>query len=457
MNQVALESQMNLPAGFHCQETRDSLTGKILRTYRHRSGLMIKVLPRPGFSKRFAAITIPYGSIHTTFGDGQKTWHVPAGTAHFLEHCIFSRDDGGGLLGKLSELGASANAYTSHSHTMYYFSAVQHFEEALEIYLDAVSNPYLEEDRVEAERPVILAELDQYRDDPDTRCFMNLIENLYVTHPVRQDIGGTAQSVQTITSGDLKTVWRHFYQPDRFSLTLAGDFDEKQLLLKLAARLESDGKNKPDRREARIILPAEPARPGSAMGQLSMDVATASFLVGIKDPELVPGHELTGRDLVKRQRAARLLFDTLLSPVSPLYDSLYADGLINDSFGFHYACEESFAFLTCGGESNQPEAAAAALCERLIRHFREGIDPALFEIQKRAAAGDFVRSLDSVEHCGMVQAQCNLYGIDLFDYPELYDKMSSATASSMMSFLTDPSCYSVAILHPLEVTASNES
>lgn len=449
MNKQAPSAGLSLPDGFHCRESHDPLTGKILRTYRHTCGLIIKVLPRPGFSRRFAAVTVPYGSIHTAFGNDRQTWQVPAGTAHFLEHCIFSRDEGGGLLGRLSELGASANAYTTHSHTLYYFSTVNHFSEALELYLDVILQPYLEEDRVAAERPVILAELDQYRDDPDTRCYMNLIENMYSAHPVRQDIGGSAESVKSIASADLKAVWQHFYQPGMLSLTLAGDLDEAGLLERIARRLPAGNASR-----IRHILPEEPSYPARQSGNLQMDVGAPSFLVGIKDPQLAPGREMTGRALVTRQRAARLLFDTMLSPVSPLYDSLYADGLINDSFGFHYACEENFAFLACGGESSRPEEAAAAVRDGMISYFRAGVDAAMFEIQKRAAAGDFVRSLDSVEHSGMVQAQCNLHDIDLFDYPELYDKIDCATACSMMGFLADPACYSVSILHPLEVTAN---
>ncbi len=437
--------------GFVCQERRDTLTGKILRTYRHTSGLVVKILPRPGFSRRFAAVSVPYGSIHTRFADRQTEHQVPAGTAHFLEHCVFSRDDGGGLLGRLAALGASANAYTAHTHTMYYFSAVDHFEQALNLYLDAILNPYLESDRVEAERPVILAELDQYRDDPDNRCYNSLIENLYKDHPVRVDIGGTADSVRSITEKDLKTVWQCYYQPSQLSLTLAGDLDEEQIIQELATRLAALPVVRQTCRDIRLILPSEQDKPASALSTLRLDVTTASFLVGVKDPRLLPGREMNGRELMIRQRAARLLFDTLISPVSALYDSLYAQGLINDSFGSHYSCEDNFAFLACGGESNQPEKAAAAVQAGLIEYFAK-IDTNLFEIQKRAAAGDFVRSLDSIEHSGMVQAQCNLNEIDLFDYPEMYDKIDCAAACSEMGFLTDPSSYCAAIILPVEVT-----
>jgi predicted Zn-dependent peptidase len=441
-------------ADFSVYEQSDPLTGKNMRTYRHASGLLVKVLPRPGFSRHFAAVTIPFGSIFTTIRAGGATMGLPAGTAHFLEHCLFSRDGGGGLLGHLSELGASANAYTTHSHTMYYFSTVHHFQEALDLYLDSIGKPYLEEDRVAAEKPIILAELDQYLDDPDTRCYMQLLENMYVNHPVRFDIGGTADSVTQIHSADLKTAWGRFYQPAALMLTLAGDFEEKAILDGLSARL-AILPNAPAQ-TGQIVLPDEPALPQKAEASLSMDVTAPSFLVGFKDPGLRPGHDLSGLDLAFRQKAGRLLLETLLSPASPLFDSLYGTGLINDSFGFHYVCEDSFAFMVCGGESPRPDEAAAAVRDQLIDHVLHGVDPGLFENQKRVAAGDFVRSLDSVEHSGMIQAQCNLYGIDLFDYPGLYDKMDCNTVSRMMDFLGNPDCCTTAMLHP-EVKNNHDS
>lgn len=427
--------------GFHLQETRDHLTGQTLRTWRHKSGMIVKVLPRPGFSKRFAAMTVPYGSINQSFFTNGDKIDVPAGSAHFLEHCIFSRDDEGGLLGKLSALGASANAYTSHTHTMYYFSAVHNFEDALKLYLEAVLDPYLEDDRVDAERPVILAELSQYLDDPDNRCYMQLLENLYVGHPVRQDIGGTLDSVRKINSRHLKDIHAAYYRPGSLSLTVAGDFDEERILVDLVGFL-------PERPGAEIqaIFPDEPEAVIRAESRLQMDISSPSFLCGIKDAAILPQRPKTGLDLVGRQRAARLMFDTLLSPVSPVFEKLYSEGLINESFGYHYSCENSFAFLAIGGESPEPEKASARLIELLIQAVENGIDKKMFEIQKRAAAGDFVRSLDAVEHSGMVQAQCNLHRVDMFDYPLLYDKMDAAAADDMLMFLRDRNNYSVSIV-----------
>lgn len=432
---------INEIAGFHVQEIRDSLTGKKMRTWRHRSGLVVKILPRPGFSRKFAAVTVPYGSVNQSFEFADVKNDVPAGAAHFLEHCIFSRDEQGGLLGRLSALGASANAYTTHTHTMYYFSSVSHFEKALDLYLKAVIDPYLETDRVEAERPVITAELSQYMDDPDNRCYMKLLENLFHVHPVRQDIGGTIESVSQLTSEHLKRIHKAYYQPGSLTLTLAGDLDEKSIVSWLDTILPEQPGRLP-----RTILPSEPVEIAESRSDLQMDISAASFLVGVKDPDILPSSQIKGLDLIKRQRTARIVFDTLLSPVSDLYETMYADGLINDSFGYHYTCENSFAFLVAGGESPRPEEAAAVLVDKLTAAIKAGVDPVMFEIQKRAAAGDFVRSLDAVEHSGMVQARCNLHNVDLFDYPMLYDRMEAEAAVQMLSFLSDPANYSVSIL-----------
>ncbi len=138
--------------------------------------------------------------------------------------------------------------------------------------------------------------------------------------------------------------------------------------------------------------------------------------------------------------------DCLLSPVSPLYEDLYRQGLIHDSFDYHYSCEESFAFLVCGGESSHPEKAALAARDALIRSAAESLPAELFETQKRSAAGEFVSSLDSIGYSGIVQARCSLSQIDLFDYPRIYDKITSVGASEAIRFLADPNSYTITVL-----------
>lgn len=444
MMHAAKESSLKLPPRFHAKERTDPLTGNRLITCRHESGFKLKLLPRPGFAKSFAAISVPYGSIHTSFEDEKASHTVPEGTAHFLEHCVFTRDEHGGLFGQLSEVGASANAYTSHTHTLYYFSAVRGFGEALSCYLDAIRTADLSKQRIASELPVILAELDQYHDDPEARSYLNLIQSLYTRHPVRHDIGGTKESVSRIDSNVLSSVWSRFYQPGMLTLTLTGDLDCEDILPRVSRWLDAY-ETLPA--AAKVTMPSEPTLPSQAMNRLSMDVAAPSFLVGIKDP--IPSQKkLKGHDLVARQKATQLALDCLLSSVSDLREKLFSDGLIHESFDYHYSSEKSFAFALCGGESQDPEKAALAVRDALVAAVKKGLPAKVFEIQKRAAAGDFVAAFDSIEQSGMIQARCNLDQIDLFDYPAIYDKITCAGTEKMIEFMQDPDHYAFSVLLP---------
>ncbi len=52
--------------------------------------------------------------------------------------------------------------------------------------------------------------------------------------------------------------------------------------------------------------------------------------------------------------------------------------------GFHYSCENNHAFLVCGGESSQPEQAAAAVIEGADRSFLHGAGRAFIRHSKES-------------------------------------------------------------------------
>ena len=423
---------MSLP-GWVLTEKIDPLSGTRIRSLTHCSGFRLILLPRPGFARRFGSICIPFGSVHGTWRDARGKVEIPPGTAHYLEHCVFSKEEGGGLLSRLSSIGADANAYTSHTHTMYHFTSVERFNEALFTYFDAVMAPPLTDRRVEEERGIILSEIGMYHDDPDSRAFTTLLEGMYGNHPVRVDIAGTPDSVGRITATDLKTVADAFYRPSAATVTLVGDLDEASILEGFDARMDATS----------VPLPLpEPVEEGPSIPlretTLHMDVGASSFLIGIKDPHVLPDSPLDGLALVERKLAGRLLTESLLGPSSSLFNDLFARGILNDSFGFQYICERDFAYLVAGGESENPGETAALVIEAFRQALGIGVDAELFEMQKRVAAGDFLRSMDQVRSCGMAAARAALDRIDLFEYPAVYDRIDARQAMDSMRFMADP-------------------
>lgn len=437
-----------IPLSFHVEERNDKRWGKTLLTLRHESGFTIKYLPYPGFSKKFAALTVPFGSIHTACLDSKqgKTYKWPSGSAHFLEHCLFSRDETGGLSGRLSEWGASANAYTTYDHTLYYVSTVHHFQDAFSAWLDALFEPSIDTARVTAERPIILAELDQYQDDPDARCTRLLLESLYHHHPIKEDIGGTRKSVLSITADHLEQAFRVAYHPRNLCLTISGDIDILDLLEALQPKLEKRLKLSCDTTGI-FTFPEEPDFSKEDHVIQEAELSVPIFAVGVKGPNT---DTKTGQkeDRLIRQRAASLVLDTLLSPVSPLYDALYRTGMINDSFSYDYVDHRTFSFMLSGGESRDPEEAARQLIDGITFTLKQGLDTHIFSAQKKSAAGNVVAALDSVVRGGFIQAQCAVLKADLFDYPAIYDKMDARQAAQQLAFLSEPDRYAISILKP---------
>jgi predicted Zn-dependent peptidase len=434
--------------GFVKTTREDPVTGGRIDTYEHSSGMTVHILPKDGFSKQFAGIAVPFGSIHNTFVSEGATHSLPAGTAHYMEHCVFSKDENGGLLAAMSSLGASANAYTSNTHTLYYFSTTENFGEILGKYLHAVLSPALDEERVEAERSIIVQELGMYRDDPDSRIYNELLKSLYASHPIREDIGGSEESVNQITVTHLETLSRRFYTASSVILTIAGNVSEQEVLA-IAGRFADAAGSAARPAEPDYLFPEEPREVCSTGTQTPMDVSVESFLLGYKDGSVDASHRLSGPEQIRHRRGGQLFCEMLLGKSSDIYETLFSKGLINDSFGYHYVCESTYAYLVVGGESEAPDE-ACSLLRRLIRE-KVGTPPneqmALeFDIQKRAAAGNFVRSLDSVEHCGMSQVSAALAGINLFDFPDIYDTIRLDEVIGGLRFLLEDASGSEAII-----------
>ena len=112
------------------------------------SGLNTYYLHRPGFKKSTAVMAVPFGSLHLSQKyDGQLVRH-PEGSAHFLEHKLFE-DEKEDILSTFSKMGASANAFTSHDETMYYFTHNSDLMEPLNVLLDFTRRFDIQEASVE--------------------------------------------------------------------------------------------------------------------------------------------------------------------------------------------------------------------------------------------------------------------------------------------------------------------
>ena len=98
------------------------------------SGLTVLCRTMPDYSTVHAMYATAFGSTVRDFVLDGTPVHLPAGTAHFLEHKMFESEQGDAFA-LYAKTGASANAFTSWDHTCYLFSATNRTDENLDILL----------------------------------------------------------------------------------------------------------------------------------------------------------------------------------------------------------------------------------------------------------------------------------------------------------------------------------
>ncbi len=388
-----------------------------LYKYEHSSGLKCIVVPKKGYSKKYATFSTQYGSVDNEFiipGEKDKT-RVPDGIAHFLEHKLFEQKDGS-VMDKFSALGSRPNAYTSFNQTVYLFSCTDLFKENFDLLLNFVQNPYITEESVEREKGIIGQEINMYRDNPGWRVSFNLLEALYEKHPVKLDIAGSIESISKITKETLYKCYETFYHPSNMVVTVVGDVDQNQVFEQIEKNIQSTKKVS----EIKRIFPDESEGLNKKYVEQKMPVSTPLFYIGFKDDSF----KLQGTEILKYTVAIKLLLSMIIGKSSELYSELYDKGLINSTFETDFSLENSYAYSMLGGESINPEAVKDLLVKEIRRLQDNGLEPNVFERLQKSSKGRFLRQLNSVESISRTFLSLYFKGVTMFDYFNVYDTIS---------------------------------
>ncbi len=391
--------------------------GEVLYKYEHSSGLKAFVIPRMGYSKKYATFATHYGSVDNEFiipGE-ENAVRVPDGIAHFLEHKLFEQKDGS-VMDKFSALGSNPNAYTSFNQTVYLFSCTDRFDENFDLLLNYVQNPYITQESVEKEKGIIGQEIMMYQDNPGWRVFFNLLGAFYKNHPVKIDIAGTIDSISRIDRETLYTCYNTFYHPSNMILLVVGDVEPQSVFERAEAALAIKDARTPVKR----IYPDEPNTINMDYVEQKLAVSIPMFQMGFKDTSFGD----RGTELLMYETAVKLLLDLLIGRSSELYEQLYSEGLLNSSFDTDFNIERGYAFSAVGGESPDPLKVRERFCQALEKAKKSGLDEAGYDRLIRYMLGKYMRQFNSVERISHSFISVYFKGVSMFDYLNVYDKIS---------------------------------
>lgn len=404
-----------------------SLYDEKIYEFKHKSGLKIQILPKKGFRRKYAYITVDFGSCDSAFMYNGKRIDVPHGTAHFLEHKMFEKE-GTNIFEKFSKTGAECNAFTNKTMTSYYFNCVDKFEENLEILFEEVFVPFFTPESVEKEKGIIIQEINMYRDDFQAVCQQNFLGLLYKNNPIKIDIAGTEETVNSITPEILYKCHKAFYRPEFASLTIVGDVDVVNIEKVL------DRVNLPMYHDDIIerIQPEEPEQPASLRSVCKMDTSYNLFAFGFKDNP----SKYNKDERLRRKIVGDYVVELLFSQTSDLVDELYRSGDIYSLYAF-YEIAENYGFFGIFGATDNPDKVEKAIRDYIANILKEGIDNNLLQIIRRASRSWNVRMFDSLSNLATSIVFCNNDGYNLFDYCEAHDKI---TEDEVNDFIKDLLC-----------------
>ena len=403
-------------------------------------GLPLAVVPRQGFSKKQCYLAVDFGSVHRDFTLDGKEYHVPAGTAHYLEHKLFDMPGGRDVSGEFAALGASVNAFTSYDMTAYYFSCTENFIQCLRLLTEFVFTPYFTPESVEKERGIIDQEIGMNLDNPDSVIFDRLMEAMYQEHPIRIPILGTRESIREITPQVLETCHRAFYTPVNCCLCIVGDVDPGEV----AETVRQVLGDAPRSAGKKLPLPVEEMRCPASGTHSAMDIAMPTFCLGFK---CAPAG--LGEAAIRQEIAADLAAEALFGESSELYLQLYQEGLIDSSFGGGFDCADGCAMLLCSGDSENAEEVREAVLRQALTLIEQGIPEDYFLRMKRSALGRRIKALDSFDSTCFRLCSYHFAHFDYFLFPAVYRNIQKAEVLDFLAQVVTPERCALSVIDPV--------
>lgn len=157
-----------------------------------------------------------------------------SGMAHFLEHMIFKGTDRlppGSFDQVIENRGGVTNAATSHDYAHFFINtAAADLPETLPYLAELLLNAAIPDEEFGLERDVVLEEIRQSFDDPDSLGFQALMEMVYQCHPYGRSVLGNAASLLERSPEEMRCFHRAHYQPENMTVVVVGDVSAETTL-----------------------------------------------------------------------------------------------------------------------------------------------------------------------------------------------------------------------------------
>jgi len=154
------------------------------------------------------------------------------GVSHFLEHMIFKGTENlsaSEVNNAFDRTGAQFNAFTSEENTVYYAAVLPEYLAEITVLWTELMKPALREEDFSVEKNVIKEEIAMYRDHPAYDASDKCKKLHFGDHPCGNSVLGSDESINNLTSGQMRNYFSARYVPNNIAVAIAGNFDWEQI------------------------------------------------------------------------------------------------------------------------------------------------------------------------------------------------------------------------------------
>ena len=149
------------------------------------------------------------------------------GISHYIEHMLFKGTKNRSaveIVQRLDAIGASVNAYTSKTETVYYTkSTKESLTECVDILSDMYFNSIFDAKEMAREKKVVVEEIAMYNDNPASVAEEIASTAFYEGTPIQEPIAGSKTSVRNLSLEKIKEYMGKYYTPQNLILSFAGN------------------------------------------------------------------------------------------------------------------------------------------------------------------------------------------------------------------------------------------
>ncbi|HEV3473892.1 MAG TPA: pitrilysin family protein [Actinomycetota bacterium] len=353
-----------------------------------------------------------------------------AGASHFLEHLLFkgtkarsARD----IAEAFDAVGGDLNAFTAKEHTAFYARVLDRdLPMAVEHLFDMLQRSVIRGVDLDAERTVILEEINMHEDAPDELVHDLFMENLWPADPLGRPVLGSMETVSAMSREQVRRFRRRHYFPGNFVLAAAGNLEHGRLE-EMASSFADPSTEAGSTKIADAPMPRGPVA-GAHLRQRQTEQA----------------HICIGTAGLSRVDPRRFAFGVVNDAIgggmsSRLFQEIREKrGLVYSVFSYHSMFAQTGAFVVYAGTAPSRARDVAGLIVRELEDVAEkGITEQELERAKSHMKGSMVLSLEETSSRMSRLAKSEIAHGEVISLDEVIERIDAVTADDAREVVED--------------------